>query len=127
MYTIEKNEEFLFVKFLEDFDYNDAQVVIRHLTSIKEYPYTNDIWMIGKKRAHIRLGELETMVHDFHCRCPSDALRTKTAIVVEEGLTRAVIELWVQGLQKRVSFKMRIFDRLDQAASWIGVMAEKVA
>ena len=112
---------YLLVRFTEDFDYNVVQTVIHHVTSIREFPDTNDLWLIGKNRANIRLGELEAMVTEFHCHCPREASRTKTAIVVEPGLTEAIIELWMSGARKRVSFDMRIFHTPEEALRWLGV------
>jgi hypothetical protein len=127
MYEIRKYDSHLRVEFKDDFDYSMVKTIIHHETMLKEYPDTNDIWLVGKHHADIRLGELETMVKDFHCRCPRGATRTKTAVVVNEGLTGAILELWVNALQKRVAFDIRIFHTLDEAEGWLGVAAEKVA
>ena len=127
MYEIRKNDSHLLVEFQGDFNYPMIQTIIRHETMMKEYPDTNDIWLVGKHHADIRLGELETMVREFHCLCPTDATRTKTAVVVNEGLTGAIFELWVKGIQKRVAFDIRIFHTLDEAQSWMGVVVDQVA
>ncbi len=127
MYKIENNGGYLLVKFEEDFDYNTVSVIIRHVTMMKEYPSTNDLWMVGKHRAHIRLGELESMVREFHCHCPQDATRTKTAIVAKQGLTQSILELWVNAVRKKVSFDLQIFHALEEAEEWLGVAEPKVA
>ena len=127
MYEIRKNDSHLLVEFQGDFNYPMIQTIIRHETMMKEYPNTNDIWLVGKHHADIRLGELETMVREFHCLCPTDATRTKTAVVVNEGLTGAIFELWVKGIQKRVAFDIRIFTALDEAEAWMGVAVDQVA
>lgn len=119
MYKIEKHDGFLLVRFLEDFDFNVVQTIIHHITSIKEYPDTNDIWLIGQHRADIRLGELENLMREFHCRCPRDSTRTKTAIVVEPGMTEAIIQLWMNATNKKVSFDMRIFHTVTEAQLWM--------
>ncbi len=127
MYRIEKKVDHLLVRFNEDFAFSTVQVVIHHLMRMKEYPDTNDIWLLGSQRALIRLGEIETMVNEFQCHCPRDATRTKTAIVVDRGLTRSIIELWVKALLVRVPFDIRIFESLDDAKTWLGVAEELVA
>ena len=127
MYEIRKERDHLLVEFLDDFDYPMVQTIIRHETTLKEYPDTNDIWLVGKHHANIRLGELETMVQEFHCLCPTDATRTQTAVVVNEGLTGAILELWVNALQKRVAFDIKIFHTLEEAEAWLGVAESKVA
>ena len=127
MYEIRKERNHLRVEFLDNFNFSMVQTIIRHETMLKEYPDTNDIWLIGKHHADIRLGELETMVREFHCLCPTDATRTKTAVVVNEGLTRAILELWVNALQKRVAFDIKIFSTQDEAEAWLGLAEYMVA
>jgi len=121
MYSIVRNDGYLIVEFLENFDFSMIQAAIHHETMLGEYADTNDIWLIGANRAAIHLGELETLVNEFHCRCPRNAARTKTAIVVNEGLTGAIVELWVNGLKKKVTFEIEIFRTLDDAKVWLGV------
>lgn len=127
VYTIEKHDGYLLVRFKENFDYNTVLAVIHHLTSTKEYPHTNDVWVVGSHHADIHLGELETMMRDFHCRCPDDGSRTKTAIVVDPGLTESIIELWVSATRKRVPFDMRTFHALPDALDWLEVAQTQVA
>jgi hypothetical protein len=127
MYKIHTNPDHLLVEFNENFDYPMIQTIIHHETTMVEYPGTNDIWLIGTHHADIRLGELEAMVGDFSCRCPRDATRTKTAIVAEQGLTQAIIEIWMNAAQKRVAFEMRIFKTLVEAEAWLGVAVAEVA
>jgi hypothetical protein len=121
MYSITEEDGYLLVKFEDDFDYAIVRTIIHHVTKKKEYPCTNDIWMIGKYHARIRLGEVETMVQDFHCQCPSDATRTKTAIVAEREGTQTILELWVHSVKKRVPFDLKIFYCLEEAKEWLGV------
>lgn len=127
MYKIEKHDEYLLVRFEADFDYNGVQAIFHHLTSLKEYPDTNDIWLIGDYHADIRLGELECMMRDFHCRCHREGERTKTAIVVKPGLTEAIIELWVNATRKMVHFDIRIFQSISEARMWMGIAQSQVA
>ena len=127
MYKIENNDDYLLVMFEDDFDYNTVNVIIHHVMMMKEYPCTNDLWMIGKHHAHIKLGELEAMVREFHCHCPRDATRTKTAIVAEQGLTQAILELWVSAVRKKVSFDLQVFHTLEDAEEWLGTAESKVA
>ncbi len=124
MYKIEKHDDYLLVKLEEDFDFNALHAIIHHIMSVKEYPDTNDIWLIGKNRADIRLGEIEALVHDFQCHCPRDAERAKTAIVVEPGLTKSIIELLASAASKRVAFEIRIFQSLADAHEWLGAEVE---
>ena len=127
MYKIHKNPNHLLVEFEANFNYTVIQTVIHHLTAMKEYPHMDDIWLVGSHHADIRLGEVETMVRDFQCHCPRDATRTKTAVVCEQGLTQAVIELWMDAAKKRVAFDMQMFRTLEDAEAWLGVAKEQVA
>jgi hypothetical protein len=127
MYKIHKNTDHLLVEFRQEFNYMMIKTIIHQETTMLEYPSTNDIWLIGSHRADIRLGELEPMANEFQSRCAKDATRTKTAIVVDAGLTGAVIELWVNALQKRVAFNIELFSSLDEAQTWMGVAKEQVA
>ena len=127
MYNIEKNHDHLLVTFEDDFDYCFIQTVIYHLTGMKEYPDTNDIWFIGSHHADIRMEELEMMAKEFKCRCPKDAKRTKTAIVAQQGLTQAILDLWANALNKRVAFDIRIFSELEEAQEWMDIERSMVA
>ena len=121
MYSVSRNDGYLMVKFIEDIDFSMMQAAIHHETMLKEYADTNDIWLIGGNRAAIHLDEIETLTNEFQCRCPRDATRTKTAVVVDAGLTGAIIELLVNGLQKKVEFEVEIFRTLSDAKSWMGI------
>jgi hypothetical protein len=121
MYRIQKNSNHLLVEFLDDFDILMIQTIIRHETMLREYADMDDIWLIGNHRADINLSDLETMAQDFQCRCSSDAKRKKTAIVVDEGLTEAILQLWVKEAESRVPFEIQIFHTLEEAEAWLGV------
>ena len=109
MYDIKKYDSHLLVEFLGDFDFPMVQTIIRHETMLKEYPSTDDIWLVGKHRADIRLGELEDMVREFQCLCPPESTRTKTAVVVNEGLSGALLELWGERPPKACSVRDQNF------------------
>ena len=126
MYSIQEYGDCLRVGFNGDFDCSTVQTIIHHETALPEYRSTNDIWVIGSHRARIRLGEIETMVREFHCRCTRDGDRTKTAIVVDEGFTHSIIELWVSALLKKVPFEIRIFNELEDAEVWLAQSREHV-
>ncbi len=127
MYQIKKSDSHLLVQLNECFDANTVRTIIHHVTMMKEFPCTNDIWLIGKHQAHIRLGELDTLVRDYHHHCPEDSTRTKTAVVAELGLTQAILELWVNAVKKKVPFDIRLFQTLETAEAWLGVRESLVA
>ena len=121
MYSISHNEEYLMVKFIDDIDFPMILAAIHHETMLGDYADTNDIWLIGKYRVAIQLSEIELLANELQCRCPRDAARTKTAVVVEAGLTGSIIELWVSSIQKKVPFEIGIFRTLNEAKSWLGI------
>ena len=121
MYRVSRNDGYLLVTFIDDIDFSMIQAAIHHVTMLSEYTDTNDIWLIGGNRAAIHLDEIEILENEFQCRCPRDATRAKTAIVVDPGLTGAIIELLVSGLQKKVPFEIDIFRTLNDAKSWLGI------
>ena len=127
MYNIAKIDEYLLVEFMDDFDFSMIQTAIYHETSMCDYPDTNDIWLIGENRTKLCLSEIDLMVKDFQCRCPRDASRTKTAIVVSAGLTGSIIELFVHSLKKRLDFEIEIFRTLDAAEDWLRISESGVA
>lgn len=127
MYYINKFSDHLRIEFQDNFNYTTMKAIIHHVTMLKEYPHTNDIWLIGKHHADIRLGEVETMVKEFHCRCPQRVTRTKTAVVVEQRFTQTILELWINAIQKKVDFDLCIFQSLEDAESWLGLAEAKVA
>ncbi len=127
MYYIKKNRDHLLVEFKDNFDCNAIRAIIHHVTLLKEYPNTDDIWLIGGHRADIRLGDMETLVNDFCCHCSRDTTHKKTAFVAELGLTRSIIELWMSAAKKRLPFELQIFETLEQARCWLGIAEERVA
>lgn len=127
MYSIETNKDHLLVKFEEDFDYPMILAIIKHETLLPEYSGTNDIWLIGSHKSRISYCDLDTMATEFRCMCPRDATRAKTAIVVDESLTKAIIELWVGMVRKRIPFEIELFETPEAAERWLGIAGTKVA
>jgi hypothetical protein len=59
--------------------------------------------------------------------CPRNAKRQKTAIVIETGLTEAIVLLWIKESAHRVPFDCRVFYTLKEAEEWIGTSVSKMA
>ncbi len=127
MYGIKNIGDYLLVDFQIDFDYAMLKAIIYHETSLEEYPRTNDIWLVGDRRAQLCLGDLESMVQDFRTRCTKPMTRKKTAIVVDRGLTASIMKLWVIESKDRVPFELQVFNTLDEAENWLGIPRSKVA
>lgn len=126
MYSIQAYEDCLRIGFNGDFDCGTIHAIIHHETAMPQYRSTNDLWVIGGHHARIRLGEIDTMVREFHRRCTRDGDRTRTAIVVDEGFTHSIIELWVSAVLKKVPFEMRIFNDVEGAEEWLSESREQV-
>ncbi len=127
MYQIKQSDNNLIVSFLGDFDYSILKQVIYSELVMPEFRRMNDIWVVGKHRAQIRLGEIQTIVDDFSHLCPPDTCNKKLAIVAEPGLTSAILELLADGLDKNLPLSCRIFSSIDEASEWVGVEANYVA
>lgn len=121
MYKIEKRDDSLLVCFNGDFDYSTIKQVIYKELMLPEFAQLNDIWHVGKHRAHLRLGEIQTIVDDFSKLCPDTACMKKTAIVVEPGLTSAILGLLADGLDRKLPLTCRIFESMEAAEAWTGI------
>ena len=120
MYRIIKNDVYLLVQLLDDFNYAVLRTIIKHLTMLPEYARMNDIWLIGAHHALISFGDLETLTNDVNRMYPCNARHHKTAMVVDPGLTEAIALLWVKGSTHRVPFASHVFHTLSDAEEWVG-------
>jgi hypothetical protein len=127
MYTISTYENHIQVNFEADFTNQSIKTIIHHETTMPEYSWMNDIWLIGKHRSLIAMDDLESMASDFNCMCPKGASRKKTAVVVEQGLTEAIVLLWIKTLESKVPFELQVFHTLKEAEAWLGIPDSKVA
>jgi hypothetical protein len=127
MYNISRHDGYLMVKFIDDIDFPMILAAIHHETMLGEYADMNDIWLFGKYRVAIQLDEIEMLAREFQCRCPHDAARTKTAVVVDAGLTGSIVELWVNSIHNKVPFEIEIFRTLDDAKSWLEIHEANLA
>ena len=127
MYSIEKSNDCLYVTFENDLDYSTIKQIIYGDLAMPEFCRINDIWIVGSHRAHIRLGEIQTIIDDFGHLCPRDAADKKIAIVSDLGLTAAILELLADGLDRKLPLSCRLFSTLEAAEEWIGVAASQVA
>lgn len=127
MYSIEKNSDRLYVTFEGDLDYSTIKQIIYGELAMPEFCELNDIWILGENRAHIRLGEIQTVIDDFSNFCPPEACDKKMAIVAQAGLTAAILELLADGLNKKLPFSCRMFRTLEAAEEWIGFATSQVA
>ena len=119
MYTISTYENHIRVNFEADFNGQFIKAIITHETRMPEYLRMNDIWMIGKHRSLITMDELESMASDFNCMCPENASRKKTAVVVDQGLTEAIVLLWIEHLESNLPFEIQVFHTLQEAEAWL--------
>ena len=127
MYKIHELESHLRVELEDDFCFGTIRTIIHNVTSLSLYTSMDDIWLIGKHHASISLGDIEELVDDFRCLCSRSATRKKTAVVVDEGLTESMVQLWVEGVDKQLPFECSMFHTLAEAEEWLGVAASKVA
>lgn len=121
MYRIDRTKSFLQVQFKADFDYSTLKQLLYNELTLPEFSRLNDMWLIGKYRAHLRLGDVQSIVDDFGRLCPDEACQKKMAIVVKPGLTSAILQLMADSLDRRLPFACRVFDSQAVAEDWIGM------
>jgi len=127
MYSIANNNDHLMVTVRSDLDYSMIKQIIYDELVMPEFRLLHDIWHVGKHRAQIRLGEIQTIVDDFRNLCPPDTCDKKVAIVAEPGLTASILKLLADGLDKKLPLSCRMFGSVDAAKEWIGAEAGQVA
>lgn len=127
MYSIEKNNDSLFVTFEDDFNYSTIKHILYDVLSMSGFSGLDVVWLVGNQRAHIRLGELQAIVEDFSRLCPMDTHDIKMAIVAEPGLPSAILELLADGLDRKLSFSCHTFTTRERAEEWIGIKESCVA
>jgi len=127
MYKIHELESHLRVELKDDFCFGTIRTIIHNVTSLPLYASMDDIWLIGKHHALISLGDIEELVADFRCQCSRSATRKKTAVVVDEGLTESIVQLWTEGVDKQLPFECSMFHTLAEAEAWLGMADSTVA
>lgn len=127
MYQLEKHDECLLVFFRETLNYSSIKCLIHDELVMPEFSRMNDIWLIGKHRADLRLREIQALLDDICQLVPAGVRTGKIAIVVDPGLTSAILELLAAGLERRLSLSCRTFETFEAAEEWIGRSASQVA
>lgn len=120
MYQVSRDEHCIMVELKQDFDYGILKEIIYNEIMISDAMHLHDIWLVGQHRAHLRLGELQNIVDDFRKLCPKGMRHKKSAIVVDPGLTEAILKLLADGIQMRLPITCRTFRAVDEARNWIG-------
>ena len=127
MYKIHKKPGHLLVEFTDNFTAGMIQAVMHHEASLPEFKRMNDIWLIGKHWGMVSLGDFEPVFADLASIYPKDATRNKTALVIDPGLTDAIVRMWVRQYEKQLPFECRAFHSIEEAEAWLGVAAAEVA
>ncbi len=127
MYKISIEKECLLVQFNANFDYSTIKQVMYKEMTLPDFPRKNDLWLIGEHRADLRLGDIQKLVDDFSRLYPRNMGAKKTAIVVQAGLTAAILELLAKGMESRFPISCRIFASRKAAEEWLGASSRKIA
>jgi len=69
----------------------------------------------------ITINDIEPMASAFNCMYPKGTSRQKTAVVVDQGLTEAIVLLWIRTLRKKVPFDLEVFHTIEKAKHWLGI------
>lgn len=118
MYSIENSDGCRLVRFESNFNCSIIKLIVHHETQFPDYYRTNDIWLIGEHRSLISISDIDSIVFDFKCRCPKNAFRRKTAVVVAPGLTEAVVGILIDEISRKIPFEIRIFNAIEDAYIW---------
>ena len=127
MYNMRKMEGCLAVEFKTSFDYGTLKTIMHNFVQIPEHPRLNELYLIGNHRARIRLGEIQAFVEDYGRLLPKPTRSKKIAMVVDEGLTEAIVGLMANGLEQRHAIKCRIFRTMEEAGEWLDLPSSQVA
>ncbi len=120
MYGIEKNDNYLQIRFNADFNYGTIRRMMYEAAMIADFWKLNDIWMVAEHRADLQLGDLQNIIDDFCKIYPAKAREKKTAIVASPGLTSAILELLANGMNRKLPLSCKLFNSHSEALEWIG-------
>ncbi len=119
MYTFQKNSDHMLVKFENDFDCAELTKLIQLATADREYPDTNDIWLVGPHHAVMSMGDLISIMDSFCSCCPQNCNQRRTAFVADHGTTEGFLGLMAKGMGRKLPFECRLFHTLAEAQEWL--------
>ena len=119
MYTFQRNKDHMLVKFENDFDRAELTSLIQLATADREYPATNDIWLVGPHHAVMSMGDLIGIMDSFCNCCPQNCSQRRTAFVANHGMTEGLLGLMAKDMGKRLPFECRLFHNLAEAQNWL--------
>jgi tRNA A37 threonylcarbamoyladenosine biosynthesis protein TsaE len=102
----------------EEVDYWEIWEGIAKEMSLPEFPEKNDIWIFHEgpvKLTYVDLYRLKDFIEENY---PENAIKNKTAIVVESGTQKAIAESFIQ-ITVNLPFKIKAFSDLKSAEDWI--------
>lgn len=128
MYSLKKSDNCLIVEFEGDFDVDTVLRVLERGKGDYGTICYDEIWLVGKHAAMLRLSDLLTVVEGIRLSCskedcssPYESCRKKMAFVVDrQGLTLSILELLSDGISRAHLFNCRVFDSHERAFEWIG-------
>ena len=85
---------------------------------LAEFPEKNDIWLFNDgpvKLTYVDLYKLRDFIQENY---PENAKRTKTALVVQSGIQKAIAESFGQ-IAEDLPFEIRVFTNFQLAEDWV--------
>ena len=121
MYIIQRIESNLVLTFREAPSLHELEHAVAELMNREEYPLLNDIWVFGAHAPAIDMTGFDYIEEFVRALYPLTPARTKTAIVVDPGPGRAVMDLWKEHA-RALPYQTETFHSLEAAAEWAGVI-----
>ncbi len=118
MYQISAQQNYLLVIFQNDVDSLQIISAIKEVISREDYPTSNDIWIFDTSTMNIAYQELRVFAKTLSYIYPSNATRSKTALIVGSLFHSAVASEFLEAA-KDLPYEIRIFENRIEAEEWI--------
>lgn len=118
MYRISSPGEFILVQFSEEILYPQVVSAVEETMAREDYSRLNDIWVLDGKLVDIRLDQFDLIVQAVQKVYPSNAKRSKTALVASSGFIEAIAREFLKAADS-LPQELRLFSNLDEAKDWV--------
>jgi hypothetical protein len=99
-------------------EYWEIWETIGRLIKMPEYPHKNAIWLFTEAPVQISYDDLYTFKDFIKDNYPSNATKSKTALVVESKLRAGLAELFAE-IAEDLPYKIKVFSNLKAAEVWV--------
>ena len=99
-------------------EYWEIWEAIGRLLKMPEYPDKNDIWIFHEGPLDLVYDDLYKLRDFIKENYPQNTTRSKTALVVESGLQKAMAESFAQ-IAIDLPYEIKVFSDIQSAEDWI--------